>query len=142
MTARALVHHPGSNHLAYELVAALQASGIPTDFDTGFFYTDDGLAARLARLLPANPRAAVERELLLDLLHDVLRRIMRTCKGSLCDMRTNAVFAASAFSLTCCVLIPSSFIACASRRRTRIASSPPGIATGMSTPVVTMSPVR
>ena len=63
MTARALVHHPGSNHLAYELVAALQASGIPTDFDTGFFYTDDGLAARLARLLPANRRAAVEREL-------------------------------------------------------------------------------
>lgn len=61
--SRVLVHHPGSNHLAYELVAALQASGIATDFDTGFFYTEDGLAARIARLLPAARRAAVEREL-------------------------------------------------------------------------------
>jgi glycosyltransferase involved in cell wall biosynthesis len=58
-----LVHHPGSNHLAYELVAALQASGLTTDFDTGFFYTDDGLPARLARMLPAGRRAALEREL-------------------------------------------------------------------------------
>ncbi len=63
MTSRVLVNHPGSNHLAYELVAALQASGIPTDFDTGFFYTEDGLAARLARKLPAGRREAVEREL-------------------------------------------------------------------------------
>jgi glycosyltransferase involved in cell wall biosynthesis len=60
---RALVHHPGSNHLAYELVEALQASGILTDFDTGFFYTESGLAARLTRLLPESRRAAVEREL-------------------------------------------------------------------------------
>ena len=63
MTSRVLVNHPGSNHLAYELVAALQASGFPTDFDTGFFYTEDGLAARLARKLPANRRNAIEREL-------------------------------------------------------------------------------
>lgn len=63
MSVSALVHHPGSNHLAYELVAALQAGGIPTDFDTGFFYTDEGIAARLTRLLPAGRRVAVEREL-------------------------------------------------------------------------------
>ena len=63
MSGGVLVHHPGSNHLAYELVAALQASGIATDFDTGFFYTEDGLAARLARTLPAGRRATVEREL-------------------------------------------------------------------------------
>jgi hypothetical protein len=62
-SARILVHHPGSNHLAYELVAALQASGNATDFDTGFFYTEDGLAARRTRLLPDNRRARVEREL-------------------------------------------------------------------------------
>lgn len=63
MNPSVLVHHPGSNHLAYELVAALQASGLPTDFDTGFFYTESGLAARLARLLPPGRRAAIEREL-------------------------------------------------------------------------------
>jgi alpha-maltose-1-phosphate synthase len=61
--SRVLVHHPGSNHLAYELVAALQATGFETDFDTGFFYTQDGLAARTARALPARWRGKVEREL-------------------------------------------------------------------------------
>lgn len=60
---RVLVHHPGSNHLAYELVAGLQSGGYPTDFDTGFFYTERGMAARLARILPAGMRAQVEREL-------------------------------------------------------------------------------
>ncbi len=58
-----LVHHPGSNHLAYELVAALQAKGFATEFDTGFFYTDTGFAARAARALPARWRGRVEREL-------------------------------------------------------------------------------
>jgi alpha-maltose-1-phosphate synthase len=61
--SRVLVHHPGSNHLAYELVAALQAKGFETDFDTGFFYTEDGLAARTARTLPVRWRGKVEREL-------------------------------------------------------------------------------
>ncbi len=60
---RVLVHHPGSNHLAYELVAGLQAGGYACDFDTGFFYTPDGTAARLARALPARWRSRVEREL-------------------------------------------------------------------------------
>lgn len=61
--SRVLVHHPGSNHLAYELVAALQAKGFETDFDTGFFYTEDGLAARVTRALPQRWRGRVEREL-------------------------------------------------------------------------------
>jgi len=60
---RVLVHHPGSNHLAYELVAGLQAAGFACDFDTGFFYTADGAAARLARRLPERWRSKVEREL-------------------------------------------------------------------------------
>jgi glycosyltransferase involved in cell wall biosynthesis len=61
--ARVLVHHPGSNHLAYELVAGLQAGGYACDFDTGFFYTPEGKAARLARQLPAHWRGRIEREL-------------------------------------------------------------------------------
>jgi starch synthase len=60
---RALVHHPGSNHLAYELVAGLQAGGYDCDFDTGFFYTPEGKVAHLARQLPARWRGRVEREL-------------------------------------------------------------------------------
>jgi glycosyltransferase involved in cell wall biosynthesis len=60
---RVLVHHPGSNHLAYELVAGLQGSGYPTNFDTGFFYTEGGVTGRLARGLPASLRARLEREL-------------------------------------------------------------------------------
>jgi alpha-maltose-1-phosphate synthase len=61
--SRVLVHHPGSNHLAYQLVAALQGGGYDASFETGFFYTPDGVAARLARLLPGGLRGKVEREL-------------------------------------------------------------------------------
>lgn len=60
---RVLVHHPGSNHLAYELVAGLQAGGFPTGFDTGFFYAAGGAAARLAGALPERWRGGIEREL-------------------------------------------------------------------------------
>jgi hypothetical protein len=60
---RVLVHHPGSNHLAYQLVAALQSGGYDTRFETGFFYTPDGTAARLVKLLPGGLRARVERQL-------------------------------------------------------------------------------
>lgn len=60
---RVLVHHPGSNHLAYEVVAGLQASGFACDFDTGFFYAPDGRVARLANALPGRWRDRVVREL-------------------------------------------------------------------------------
>lgn len=60
---RVLVHHPGSNHLAYEVVAGLQAGGFACEFDTGFFYTPTGRAARLAELLPAGWRGRILREL-------------------------------------------------------------------------------
>lgn len=59
----ALVHHPGSNHLAYELVAGLQTGGYACDFATGVFYANDGRLARLVGRLPAMARAPVEREL-------------------------------------------------------------------------------
>ena len=61
---RVLVHHPGSNHLAYEVVAGLQASGFACDFDTGFFYAPGGGAARLANALPGRWRERVLRELM------------------------------------------------------------------------------
>ena len=60
---RVLVHHPGSNHLAYEVVAGLQAGGFDCRFDTGFFYVPQGRAARLADALPARWRQRVVREL-------------------------------------------------------------------------------
>lgn len=60
---RVLVHHPGSNHLAYEVVAGLQAGGFACDFDTGFFYAPEGRAARLAQRLPGAGRERVLREL-------------------------------------------------------------------------------
>jgi starch synthase len=58
-----LVHHPGTNHLAYELVAGLQEGGYACDFHTGFFYKGDGALARAVAALPAVLRARVEREL-------------------------------------------------------------------------------
>ena len=60
---RVLVHHPGSNHLAYNLVGGLQAEGYDAWFDTGFFYDPGGRLAKLVGGLPAGPRARIEREL-------------------------------------------------------------------------------
>jgi alpha-maltose-1-phosphate synthase len=58
-----IVHHPGTNHLAYELVAGLQEGGYACDFHTGFFYAPTGALARAVSRLPANARARIEREL-------------------------------------------------------------------------------
>jgi glycosyltransferase involved in cell wall biosynthesis len=60
---RVLVHHPGSNHLAYNLVGGLQHEGYDAWFETGFFFDPNGRLARLVRHLPAALRARVEREL-------------------------------------------------------------------------------
>jgi len=60
---RGLVGHPGSNHLAYQLVAALQAAGYDASFETGLFWTGRGLLPGLTGLLPPAIRARVEREL-------------------------------------------------------------------------------
>ncbi len=61
--ARGLVGHPGSNHLAYQLVAALQKAGFDVGFETGLFWTGTGLLPKLTALLPGTLRAKVEREL-------------------------------------------------------------------------------
>jgi glycosyltransferase involved in cell wall biosynthesis len=63
MSARVLVHHPGSNHLAYHLVASLQRHGFDTRFETGFFYKEQAWPARFARLLPGKLGARATREL-------------------------------------------------------------------------------
>ena len=55
---RVLVHHPGSNHLAYRLVAGLQEEGWDARFETGYFHDPAGRLARLAARLPP-----LEREL-------------------------------------------------------------------------------
>lgn len=60
---RGLVGHPGSNHLAYQMVAALQKAGYDASFETGLFWTGTGLLAKLTGVLPASLRAKVEREL-------------------------------------------------------------------------------
>lgn len=60
---RVLVHHPGSNHLAYELVAGLQEGGFDCSFETGFFYAENGAIARLVAGLPGGLRDRIEREL-------------------------------------------------------------------------------
>ncbi len=60
---RVLVHHPGSNHLAYNLVGGLQAEGYDAWFDTGFFYDPGGGLARAVAALPTVLRGRVEREL-------------------------------------------------------------------------------
>ena len=59
---RVLVHHPGTNHLAYELVAALQAGGYDCDFHTGVFYAPGSALARTLAMLPTALRARAERE--------------------------------------------------------------------------------
>lgn len=60
---RGLIGHPGSNHLAYQLVAALQKAGYDASFETGLFWTGRGLLPKLTGLLPAVIRTRVEREL-------------------------------------------------------------------------------
>lgn len=60
---RVFVHHPGSNHLAYNLVGGLQAEGYDAWFDTGFFYDPHGQLARLVAMLPAALQTPVSREL-------------------------------------------------------------------------------
>lgn len=60
---KVLVHHPGSNHLAYNLVAALQREGFDCRFETGFFYRERAPSARLARSLPGALGAKMTREL-------------------------------------------------------------------------------
>ncbi len=60
---RGLIGHPGSNHLAYQLVAALQKAGYDAAFETGLFWTGRGLLPALTGLLPPAIRARVEREL-------------------------------------------------------------------------------
>jgi glycosyltransferase involved in cell wall biosynthesis len=60
---RVLVHHPGSNHLAYNLVAALQREGFDCRFETGFFFRERAPSARLARALPGKIGARALREL-------------------------------------------------------------------------------
>ena len=60
---RVLVHHPGSNHLAYNLVGGLQAEGYDAWFETGFFYDPAGRLGRAIAALPAALRGRVEREL-------------------------------------------------------------------------------
>ena len=60
---RGLVGHPGSNHLAYQMVAALQKAGYDASFETGLFWTGTGLLPKLTGLLPATLRGRIEREL-------------------------------------------------------------------------------
>lgn len=61
--ATGLIGHPGSNHLAYQLVAALQKSGYDARFETGLFWTGTGLLPKLTGALPGRLRAAIERDL-------------------------------------------------------------------------------
>ena len=60
---RVLVHHPGTNHLAYELVAGLQQGGYVCDFHTGFYFAPGGALARAVTRLPDFARMRIEREL-------------------------------------------------------------------------------
>ncbi len=57
-----LVSHPG-NARVYDMVAALTRAGLRVHFATGFYYEPDGLAARLARHLPASLRDRADRTL-------------------------------------------------------------------------------
>jgi glycosyltransferase involved in cell wall biosynthesis len=61
--SRIVVHHPGSNHLAYNLVGGLQAEGYDAHLETGFFFDRDGALARLVARLPSSLRDRVLREL-------------------------------------------------------------------------------
>lgn len=57
------VTHPGSNHLAYHLVAALQGLGHDCDFWTGVFYWPESRVGHLLQRLPPRWAGRIEREL-------------------------------------------------------------------------------
>ncbi len=64
MTAmRAVVSHPSKQGNMYRVPAGAAASGIPTDFLTGFYYKPDRLPWPLLRLLPPTLRRRVEEKL-------------------------------------------------------------------------------
>ena len=60
---RILVTHGGSNPLAYQLVASLDALGYPYRFETGFYYRKLGLLSTLVGLVPGPAGRHLEREL-------------------------------------------------------------------------------
>ncbi|MEJ0070533.1 MAG: glycosyltransferase family 4 protein [Pseudomonadota bacterium] len=67
MTNRAanavLVAHPGAAHFIYELVNAVSMLGFKPHFETGFYYDDAGMLARLVGALPHRAQARLVREL-------------------------------------------------------------------------------
>ncbi len=58
-----LIGHPGAAHFIYEMVAAVEALGFDSRFETGFYYDPQGIWARLLALVPASYRGKIEREL-------------------------------------------------------------------------------
>ena len=58
---RVIVHHPGSNHLAYRLVSGLQAEGFDARFETGYFHDPAGALARIAARVPRLARELMRR---------------------------------------------------------------------------------
>jgi glycosyltransferase involved in cell wall biosynthesis len=58
-----LIGHPGAAHFIYEMVAAVEALGFDSRFETGFYYDPQGIWARLLALVPARQRGKIEREL-------------------------------------------------------------------------------
>lgn len=58
-----LIGHPGAAHFIYELVAAVQALGFDSRFETGFYYDPQGLWGKLLALVPDGYRGKIEREL-------------------------------------------------------------------------------
>ncbi len=58
-----LIGHPGAAHFIYEMVAAVEALGFDSRFETGFYYDPQGVWARLLALVPESQRGKIEREL-------------------------------------------------------------------------------
>ncbi|KJV10670.1 hypothetical protein VZ95_03355 [Elstera litoralis] len=58
-----LIGHPGAAHFIYEMVAAVEALGFDSRFETGFYYDPQGIWARLLARVPESYRGKIEREL-------------------------------------------------------------------------------
>jgi glycosyltransferase involved in cell wall biosynthesis len=83
---RAVVSHPSKQGNMYRVPAGAAASGIPTDFLTGFYYKPDRFPWPLLRLLPGDHRRRIEEKLERRRLDDMDEALVSQVSGPLPEL--------------------------------------------------------
>ena len=83
---RAVVSHPSKQGNMYRVPAGAAASGIPTDFLTGFYFKPDRLPWPFLRLLPAEQRRCIVEKLERRRLRDLDEALVSQVSGPLPEL--------------------------------------------------------